>query len=155
MAFVRIKKIKSKAYAYLVENTWKNKRSTQRVIKYLGGVYRPLLTHIEAQTEKTTYIDKIDDLIISTLLSMGFEHVGRHFVYDGCRVDLDSRSITRNGKPVVIKINEGFLCTATWEYLRNLGTDTSGEQLAKAVLESGVSISQDQFIALYESCKSR
>src|SRR3989344_5881813 len=40
MAFFRIKKIKGKEYAYIVENEWKKKGSRQKVMGYLGRVYR-------------------------------------------------------------------------------------------------------------------
>jgi hypothetical protein len=36
MAFIRIKKIKGRAYLYLVQNIWKKNGSRQKVVKYLG-----------------------------------------------------------------------------------------------------------------------
>jgi hypothetical protein len=38
--FFRIKKIKGKEYAYLVENEWKKNSSRQKVKQYIGRVYR-------------------------------------------------------------------------------------------------------------------
>ena len=41
MAFVRVKKISGSEYAYLVENTWTERGTRQRVGKYLGRIYKP------------------------------------------------------------------------------------------------------------------
>ena len=45
MVFFRIKKIKGKEYAYIVENEWKRKSSRQKVKGYIGKVYRFNLLH--------------------------------------------------------------------------------------------------------------
>ena len=40
MAFLRIKRVKSKEYGYLVESSWTELGSRQKVKTYLGRVYR-------------------------------------------------------------------------------------------------------------------
>ncbi len=46
MAFIRSKKIKGKQYYYIVESYWKNGRSQQRVLMYLGTA-DALLRHLK------------------------------------------------------------------------------------------------------------
>ena len=40
MVYIRIKRIKNHDYAYLVKNTWINKKPKQSIVKYLGNVSR-------------------------------------------------------------------------------------------------------------------
>ncbi|MDR4511189.1 MAG: cobalamin-dependent protein [Nitrososphaeraceae archaeon] len=40
MVYIRIKRIKNHDYAYLVKNTWINKKPKQTIVKYLGNVSR-------------------------------------------------------------------------------------------------------------------
>src|SRR3989344_5180313 len=118
MAFFRIKKIKGKEYAYIVDNEWKRKSSRQKVKAYLGRVYRfELMNNIDlTQFLKTTAVEDyinnnpknkiINDLIEWELFKHGVNK--QEF-----SLDLSSMKIEKNKKNIAIFINEGFMCNVT------------------------------------------
>jgi len=158
MVFFRIKKIKGKEYAYLVENDWHRKGSRQTVKDYLGRVYRfelknnvDFLEYLKIGSVKS-YIDNnalkkiIDDLIKLELFKFGVDN-------EEFRVDLDYHTIQKNGKNVTLMINDGFMCGLTLKNLLNFELENDEEQdghrLARAFVESGIKVPQEVFIELF------
>ena len=158
MAFFRIKNIKGKGYAYLVENEWKRKGSRQSVKGYLGRAYRFDLTD-EADFFQYKKIDNLENYInennaktiIRDLIHWELHKFG---IETGIfLVDLESYKVKKNKREVVFAINEGFMCGPT---LRNLlefkPTDdeqADGFRLARAFVEAGIKIPQEIFIGLF------
>ena len=152
MAFVRIKKIKGREYAYLVENTWKEKQSKQKVLKYLGSVLKLGDTE-EVDSSQEAYATLVDDLLKQTMLKLSFNAMGPYLKREDITVDLEKREIRRGKRPVVLRVNEGFLCSDTWQQLHDLKLkkDQRGaEQFAKSILESGLRIAPEMVVRLFE-----
>lgn len=158
MAFFRIKKIKCKEYAYVVENSWKNKGSRQKVKEYLGRVYRfeaknniefmkyfsieDLQKYIEINQKKKI----IHDLVEWELFKFG---ISKEEFY----VDFDSIRILKNKKNAVLMINEGYLCNLTLKNLVEFKTEDDEQQdgyrFARAFVESGIKVPQEIFVELF------
>lgn len=169
MAFFRIKKIKGKEYAYVVENEWsavpkslgtlsgmKPKGSRQKVKGYLGKAYRfdaknnsDFLEFVKAGNFQE-YLEKngnvIFDLIEWELFRNGIDK--KEFL-----IDIADKKVQKNGKNVALLINEGYLCSMT---LRNLlefkpepGGPNEGYRFARAFIEAGIKVPKDVFIGLF------
>lgn len=61
MAFIRIKKIKGKEYAYLIKNKWTKKGPRQKASKYLGPVIK-LDENLDNSSEKKIEIEENENL---------------------------------------------------------------------------------------------
>ena len=158
MAFFRIKKIKGKEYAYLVENEWKRKGSRQKVSKYLGRAYKfDFKNKIEFsefirnnEAEKYVQVNNINK-IIQDLIE--WELYKFHVNKQEFSIDLENKTIQKGKKNAVLIINEGFMCNFT---LRNLlefkpenDEETDGYKFARAFVEAGIKVPQDVFVALF------
>lgn len=158
MTFFRIKKIKGKEYAYLVENEWKKKGSRQKVKGYLGRAYRfDLVNNVDFlqyyKIENTqSYVENNDknkilnDLIEWELFKFGIKR-------EEFRIDLSNMKIKKKKKNVALLVNDGFMC---WFSLRNLiefkpeGDEQSdGYRLARAFVEAGIKVPQEVFVGLF------
>lgn len=157
MAFFRIKKVKGKEYAYIVENEWKRKSSRQKVKAYLGRVHRfELKNNVDlAQFLKTASIeDYINDnpknKIINDLIEWElFKHgISKHDFL----IDFDNMEIQKNKKNIAVFINDGFVCNATLKNLLEFkpegDEETDGYRLARAFVEAGVKVPQEAFVGL-------
>lgn len=157
MVFFRIKKIKSKEYAYIVENEWKRGGSRQKVKEYVGRVFRfDLKNNVDfLQFTKIgnvqNYIDSNDkkkvicDLIEWELFK--FEISKQEYL-----IDLNNIKIQKNQKNVALMVNEGFICSLTLKKLFEFKPE-SGEQsdvysLARAFVEAGIKVPQEVFIGI-------
>lgn len=158
MAFFRIKKIKGKEYAYIVENVWKRKSSIQKVKAYLGRVYRfGLMNNVDlTQFLKTTSVEDYinnnsKNKIINDLIEWEF------FKHDISKqefsLDLNNMKIQKYKKNIAISINEGFMCNVTLKNLLEFkpegDEETDGYRFARAFVEAGVKIPQEVFIGLF------
>src|SRR3989344_7566946 len=117
MSFLRMKLIKGKDYAYLVENLWKKegKSSRQKVKRYVGRVYSFELKedlnlgfllfineeNIEKYVKSSTFMKIIKDLINWEFYKHGISNTEFN-------VELETPIIKRAGREVCIKINDGF-----------------------------------------------
>lgn len=157
--FVRVKKIKGRPYAYLVENEWTPWGSRQRVTKYLGK------THTLNRLSETA-VTLPPGLAESVLLAVKQELANHAFVEkDGVLVndldivvDLSQKTVRERGKTVVLGMNEGYLCDHTLTQLLAFTPaerpDESAKKLANLVLEAGLRLNSEQFLHLYEQVKS-
>jgi DNA helicase IV len=156
MTFVRAKKIKNQEYAYLVENQWTPIGSRQKTIKYLGKVQKIGESPIHKDITNLSFKEAIKTLIAQTLTNAGFKEEG-HYIKEGITVDLNNLSIMQNNKKIVVQINQGFLCTETYEQLLNFKPLEKHQEtainLAKTLLEAGLVVSEQTFVQLFEKLK--
>ena len=151
--FVRIKKLKGKEYAYLVENEWTINGSRQKVKSYLGRVIRPLkMKEKETDISEMNYKQAVMTLLKQELQNHGFDET---LTFDNkIKADLDEKKITNSGKNIVLAMNEGFLCSQTLKDALEIELtgheEEAGTQLAKALVEAGLSIPKDAFVQLFE-----
>lgn len=158
MVFFRIKKIKGKEYAYMVENRWNSQGSRQKVKGYLGRAYRFTLKNSGSFSEfkkiinLELYINNtgkeriIEDLIEWELFKFGINK--QEFI-----VDLKDAHIQKNKRKAVFLINDGFMCNLT---LRNLfefkpqgDEQVDGHNLARALVETGIKVPEEVFVGLF------
>ena len=158
MSFVRVKKIKGKEYAYLVENEWKRKGSRQKVKGYLGRAYRL------SQANNTNFYEFINnkdiekyvqgndaDKIIKDLIE--WELINFNVDRNEFSIDLTNRTLQRHKKNAVLVMNEGFMCNHTISNLLDFRPEDNegngGYNFARTFVEAGISVPQDVFIGLF------
>ena len=158
MTFFRIKKIKDKEYAYIVENKWSKKGSRQKVKGYLGRVYHPnLVKNIDflkyANVENIqNYIDNNDkNKIINDLVE--WELFKFDVNKEQFKIDFYNKTIQKNKKNIVIWINDGFMCNLTLKNLLDFkpegDEETDGYRFARVFVEAGIKVPQEVFIGLF------
>ena len=152
MAFVRVKKLKGKEYAYLVENTWQDKGSRQKVKAYLGRVIKPLRQKEGlVDVAGMQFQDAVIALIKQELLNHGF---GENLELEKVKADLLNKSFISGSRNVVLALNEGFLCTHTITEVLDFKSagyeEQVGAKLATALVEAGLKLPKDVFVALFE-----
>ncbi|MEM3154262.1 MAG: hypothetical protein QW165_01705 [Candidatus Woesearchaeota archaeon] len=155
--FVRIKKIKGRPYAYLVENEWTPWGSRQRVSKYLGKTFTPT-RFSEGLLELPTGLQPaILEAVAQELINHGFVRDGNVLKQENIFVNLTDRSVREGSKKVVLAMNEGYLCDHTLQQLLTFAPeerpDESAKKLATLVLEAGLKLSNEQFVHLFEQVK--
>lgn len=172
--YIRKKKVKGNEYAYLVQNRWKkNKGSRQKVKGYLGRVHRAEMSEADnigfLEYYKITELDKymaskdndhvIKDLIRWELSRHGFKDDGNGMCKNNdIAFDFGKLSLYQNRnekqKPIVLEMNEGFMCDKTINSLINfrIGRDINraGYKLAQAFLEAGIKAPQEVFVGFFE-----
>ncbi len=156
--FFRIKKIKGKEYAYIVENEWLNKCSRQKVKGYLGRAYRfelknnvDFLSYLNIGDIKN-YIEENDiKKIINDLIEWEFFKFNVN--KNDFSTDVNNKIIQKNKKNVVLLINDGFMCFLTLQNLLEFKPDgneeSDGYRLARALVEAGIRVPQEIFIGLF------
>ena len=158
MTFFRIKKIKGKEYAYLVENEWNRKGSRQKVKGYIGRAYRfDLKSNVDFWEflkieDVQDYIEKnnknkiINDLLEWELFKFGVSK-------DEFSIDLSNLKIQKNKKGVALFINDGFMCNLTLKNLLEFKAEgdeqNDGYRLARAFVEAGIKVPQDVFVSVF------
>lgn len=142
VVFVRIKWIKDKPYAYLVENKWKNGTSRQTVKEYLGRVHC-----VDEQPTPAFKSDATD--VIPALIAAELENHDQDV-----RVDLKRRTVEIGGKQQVLALNGGYLCTRTlkdiYNALHTRNEEQPGTALAESFSRAGLRIPPEAFIVLYQ-----
>lgn len=158
MGFVRIKKIKNKEYAYLVENVWTSKGSRQKVRKYLGKCFRPERTRELAppNISQLNYKQSINALLKWQLLEHGFQQGLPGLMIKGqIVVDLNNHNFFFRERPCVIAMNEGYASTETIHQAIDFRPakktqEEIGTELAQTLLEAGLKIPQETFVQVFE-----
>jgi len=82
--------------------------------------------------------------------------MGQYLKKDNLIVDLQKREIRKGKRPIVLRVNEGFLCTDTWQQLHTFSSkkDAAGAQsFAKHILEAGLHISSSTVVTLFEKMR--
>ncbi|HDP74148.1 MAG TPA: hypothetical protein ENN46_04320 [Candidatus Woesearchaeota archaeon] len=157
--FIRTKKVKDNYYAYLVKNVWKDGKTRQKNIKYLGKVFFVNENHSE--------IFSVSDELVKSLALWQAEKLGfrrgkekLELKENGYSIRFSPQSfrLVCEGKDCVIRANEGFFCEYTLKQLsksvKNFASyDKSepselaklGKDLAGNLLEAGIMISKEDF----------
>jgi len=152
--FVRVKKIKGRPYAYLVENEWTPWGSRQRVAKYLGKTH--ILDRLsEGLIDLPTGLKQtVTEAVAQELLNHGFKREGHKLTKNEIKVNLQELSIQEKNRKVVLGMNEGYLCNHTFsqllEFTPEERPDHSAKKLASLALEAGLKLSNEQFVHLFE-----
>lgn len=140
MVFIRRKQVKSKHYAYLVENTWVDGRSKQAVKKYLGRIFDV----DERPRADLSGVNPAD--LLAQLITYETQQVEAEVDVENCRVTLA-------GRDVVLSLNGGYLCSYTLEQIQQArktkNENRPGLALAQALSEAGLRIDKEDFIRLY------
>lgn len=155
--FFRIKKIKGKEYAYIVENEWKRNGSRQKVRGYVGRAYRfdlksnsdflqfKKIENFENYVHNNDFIEIINDLVEWELFKFGISK-------ENFSIDLNNMRVQKKSKDVALLINEGFMCSTTLKNLLEFkaeNEETDGYRLARAFVEAGIKVPQEIFVALF------
>lgn len=158
MAFFRIKKLKAKEYAYIVENSWHEKGSRQKVKSYIGRVYRfNLLKNVDffefLKIENAqAYVENNDkNKIICELIEWELFRFGVN--KSEFLIDLNEKNVKKNKKNIALNINDGFICNVTLKNLLEFKSEgdeqNDGYRLARAFVEAGIKVPQDVFVGLF------
>jgi hypothetical protein len=138
MGYIRTKYIAGKPYAYFVECKGKK----QKVKAYLGRVFESSFVgerkNVSGKSKKEFLTDFIGQVEIPP------------------SVVVDGLSIVKGKKNVVVKLNDGYLCTFTLKRILTFkSTDDlqkDGELLARYFMDAGLTIRQEEFVEYYEKC---
>jgi len=157
MAFIRVKKIKNKDYAYLVKNTWTRKGTRQKAVKYLGKVIK-LKKKDKKELKKYTHLTPkqiIHELILTELKSHGFKKRDNLFKLKKITFDPKTYIFSTRNKNIVLRLNNEFMCQHTIKNLLNFEHSGDEEQIglafAKTIVSSGLTIPKEAFIHLFET----
>ena len=156
--FFRIKKIKGKEYAYVVENSWKKGSSRQKVKNYLGKAYHfnllnnvDFLDYLKIQDIHGYLKNNDKNKIISDLI--GWELFKFDIKREEFSIDLSNSRIQKNKKNIVLLINDGFMCELTLKNLLKFMPDgdeqNEGYRLARAFVEAGIKVPQEVFVSIF------
>ncbi|MBI2144047.1 hypothetical protein HYU17_02755 [Candidatus Woesearchaeota archaeon] len=163
MAFVRVKRINNKEYAYLVANSWTGSGPRQKVAKYLGRVIRPEKAKNEglagflgltSDSETASWLQKSCFREIAAALVM-LELENHNCGGNGLKTNAEKAEfLDEKGKNVVFAINDGFLCSHTAKKLleydaEQAAADYSGYSLADSLTAAGIAVDKDVFISLF------
>ena len=160
--FIRTKKIKGQDYAYLVENKWTKKGTRQKVKAYLGRVVDVKLQRdVDFSLGSEGSAKNITKALVKwELLRHGFEEnkclIPRRTVIakDNIIINLRKLSIQSKGRDVVLRLNEGFMCSHSLKHLLRFKSygeeDEVGLELATAYAEAGIMIPKELFIEIYQ-----
>ncbi|MBI2558643.1 hypothetical protein HYW20_04940 [Candidatus Woesearchaeota archaeon] len=156
--FFRIKKIKGKEYAYVVENEWRRRGSRQKVKEYIGRAYRFNLTNnvdfkqyhkiedIQNYIESNEKNKIINDLVEWELFRFNVKK-------EDFLIDLTNTKIQKNKKNVALWINDGCMCSNTLKNLIEFKSEgdeqLDGYRLARAFVEAGIKVPQEVFVGLF------
>ena len=165
MAFVRVKKISGKEYAYLVANSWTGSGPRQKVSKYLGRLIRPEKAKSEplaqflgltGEPAITEWVKKSSFKEIAVALMK--QELNNHNIAEssyGISAE-KAEFLDGKGKPVAIALNDGFLCGHTAKKLLeyDAAADYSGYNLADALTAAGIAVEKDVFISLFGKAQS-
>ena len=156
MAYLRIKKIQNKEYAYLVKSIKTAKGPRQKVLRYLGKVQRHLLPEqFEKEIKRSTKKDFIGSLVQSHLNALGFskmKSVMRKGPLIFSQKDYSFRS-EKSRKEHILAFEQGYLCQYTLQRLLSFtksdDVQQDGYALARYFLEAGLRITEEEFIQFY------
>lgn len=176
--FIRIKRIKGQHYAYKVRNKWTRKGTRQVILGYLGKVYKlesmkelenmefkefinslfynkSQYNDFEAYFKQASSRELIRDLIRYELFKHGFKcsRNGIRIKSEGLEVNLSELTVMDSKKPVVLGLNNDFLCGYTLRKLLNFKTNSDeeecGKELAEAFILAGIPVKPELFVEVF------
>ncbi|MBU0980861.1 MAG: hypothetical protein KJ709_08720 [Nanoarchaeota archaeon] len=165
--FIRLKKINGQLYAYRVRNTWTKKGARQKSVKYLGKALeldKPGKLSFEEFLKKypAGFIEEAElKQIIAALVSWELQRRGfkakEGFVKGDVNIQLNKLQPEMNGKPLIIKMGEGYLCAETIKALLSFrqkeeDPETAGMRLANSFISAGIQVPKEVFVKVFEKC---
>ena len=151
-------------YAYLAQIKQRRSHQKQKIIKYLGRVYKtertannlPLISH------QYSFNEMIFSLINTELENHGFKEISpKTLKKDIIEVNLSKSTVIniKNNKDICVQINQGLLCGST---LRSLllyqppkeDMKRVGKHFAKTVVEAGIQASQPVIIEIFKKLQT-
>ncbi len=166
--FIRKKLIKNNHYAYLVKNSWKKGQGArQKVSKYLGRIifleeqddrrFIESLKYPDLYLRKTRPYEMLVDFLKFKLGNYGFSQDHKKnmlMTNDDISVDLRTCRVRHKDKPIILGINNDFLCDSTLRSLLRFKTDSdfdgAGVELAKAFISTGLTVEEEFFVHLFK-----
>tara|TARA_Y100000034_G_C6866933_1_gene395254 strand:+ start:672 stop:1121 length:450 start_codon:yes stop_codon:yes gene_type:complete len=146
MTFIRTKIINGKEYAYLVETQKTNKGPRQRVKQYLGSIIK-----VKGNLEQNNSI--VGNGRKDFLLKFLEKTINKQELK---RLNIIQKKLSffkKNNKEVVLKTNEGHLCSFTLNRILNFrktnNLQNDGYKLAKYFLQAGLNVTKEEFIEFY------
>jgi hypothetical protein len=147
MAFIRIKKINTQPYAYLVETKNTSQGPRQKVKQYLGRVHEfETKNYLEREISgknKKSFLNELANQELSRINLKKIQFCNKKFTVT-----------KKNGKEAVIKINQGHFCSFTMQRLLNFkksnNLNNDANKLAKHFLEAGLPITKELFVKFYQ-----
>lgn len=155
--FVRIKKIQGKFYAYSVQNRRVRGKIKQKVKAYIGKAFFPKKTKDidffsfvnhpkDSYTETKTIKEIVEDLAKWELFKHDLKDI---------KIDINKFSLTKENKPIIIKLNEGYLYSKTIKDIIDfhvVGDDEYfiGKEFAETFIKAGIDIPKELFVKLFE-----
>ncbi|MBI4452389.1 hypothetical protein HY637_03095 [Candidatus Woesearchaeota archaeon] len=155
--FFRIKRVKGKEYAYIVENEWKRKGSRQKVKKYVGRAYRfelkndadfnefNKIKNAESYLSENSFSKILNDLIEWEVFRHGID-MGKFII------ELNEPKVQQKRRNAVLMINDGFMCGITLKNVMGFKLEdgsTDGYRFARAFVEAGIKIPQEIFVGVF------
>ena len=162
MVYIRTKKINDNLYAYLVESFKTKKGSRQKVKQYLGRVYKIDSKNYSNDVnvrgrDRNSFLLR---MILPEFLVLGFkeknndEYIYKNFIFNSKKFSLVKKTKSKTLKDAIISLNNGYLCTFTLQRLIDFKKTNDirkdAKLLAKMFLETGIEISQEDFISFYQ-----
>lgn len=158
MVFIRVKNRVFEGnefdYAYLVENKRGRYGTRQKVLEYLGRIYKfEKVRDVELKVKEGSYKNLLISLYIHELRECGFRNRQGIFVKGKCSVDLENLKVFGENSKVVLQMNAGFICDYSINGLVNLkilDDEKSRRLFAKKLLLGGLDIKPEVFVELYK-----
>ncbi len=165
--YIRVKNRKNKSghessYAYLVVAKHRKKHPKQKVKLYLGRVFKLEKRENNEEELKIDFKKNLkaifSDFVRITIIECGFKEIEENKLKkEKIIVDLNNLIVynEETGKKICLKINEGFICDLTLKKLVLFKPPEAiereiGKSLAKMLLEAGIAIKSDSFVALFQ-----
>jgi len=161
--YIRLKRIKTHKYAYLVKNKrYKRKKTPRQItVKYLGKIYCPKKVREERLVNNevilTNSAEIIEKLIEIELKNHGFEKKGVIWIDEDIIVDIGRKRVfDKEDRPRAIEVNEGFLTDYTlsgllnYKYNSKIPLITQGKRFADILISCGINIEKELFLRLFE-----
>lgn len=169
MVFLRLKKINNQFYCYLVQNKRTRGKPRQKVKKYLGKAlllkssreldfftfYQLPQKNLKKYFQKKTIEEILFDLVRLELIKHGFQEREGFLSSGDLYYNKKKFQVFQNKKPLVICLNNGFLCSFTLKRIIDLSRTTSPPPylLAKYFVESGLKVPPTVFIEFYRKIR--
>lgn len=164
--FIRVKKIKNKEYCYFVQNKWKKNRGThQKVKEYLGPLLRMnckennffdfyKIKDLNIFLKKKDKKALLFDILKWQLSNLGFKKDNDELKKNDLTFNKKVMTLKKNNKKIVIRNNEGYLCSQTIksiiQFEKTGDIEKDSVALARAFVDAGLNIPKEVFIAFFE-----